>query len=192
MNHTPPPIHPPPIHPPHHPPPGRAEPEPPTAWLPLGESATRRLPVGAPPVWRRRSWQLGVGIGALAAVGLVAGIALASPDPSTPAAAPQAGVSAPSAPPTAPPSAGAGHRGGRFAVGPGESLLRGTVGSVAGDRVTVAAAGGGQTSVLTDAATTFVGNARSAADLTPGERITVLVKDGTAVAVRVPGVRPTG
>ena len=132
------------------------------------------------PVWRRRGPLIGAGLLVLVVAGLVVGIVLAAPgSPPTPtntaAAAPATS--------TAPAAGKAGKRGPK--LGPGESLVLGTVASVTdGQLVVTPNKGGNPVTVTTNDTTKFVGGATSITELKPGQRVQVIVKNGVAVAIR--------
>jgi TusA-related sulfurtransferase len=80
---------------------------------------------------------------------------------------------------------------GQAKLAPGESVLLGTVGSVSGTQLTITPDSGSQVT-FTTTNTKIAGGTKAITDLKPGERIEVVVKDGAAVAVRIPQVHDTG
>lgn len=147
----------------------------------------RPLPSGPPPgwprqpVWRRRGALIGAGLLVLVIAGLVAGIVLAAPNsPPTPTNA-AATLPATSTAPAA--GKGTGRKGPK--LGPGERLVAGTISTIANDQVTVTPAkGGNPVTVTTDGTTKFAGGATSVTDLRPGQRVQMIVRNGTAVTIR--------
>jgi hypothetical protein len=149
-----------------------------------GDDQTRLI--GPPPQWpalppvrRRRGPLIIAGVVVLAAAGLVVGIVLAVPSsPPTPS---NAAVAAPAS--TAP-SLGrrvAGHP----KLGPGESMVVGTISSVTGGQLVIAPTkGGNPVTVTTNDTTKVAGGATSLTDLRPGEHVQVIVRAGTAVTIR--------
>jgi hypothetical protein len=171
-------------------------PQPPQPTMHLGQAGPAAAQVWHQPLWRRRGPLIGAGILVLAIAGLVAGIVLAMP--STPAPTNTA-AAAPAT--TAPSAAGHGRKGakagkakgaGQAKLAPGESVLLGTVGSVSGTQLIVTPDSGAQVTLMTTASTKVAGGTKALTDLKPGERVEVVVKDSTAVAVRIPQVHDTG
>jgi len=164
--------------------------------LPPPDPGTRvftPIPSGPPPewpqpIWRRRGALIGAGLLVLVIAGLVVGIMLAAPgSPPTPANA-AATLPAASTAPVA--GKGTGRKGPKLA--PGERLVAGTISTVANDQVTVTPAkGGNPVTVTTDGTTKFAGGATSVTDLHPGERVQMIVRNGTAVTIRARS-QPTG
>ncbi|HEX4722928.1 MAG TPA: hypothetical protein VH333_10470 [Pseudonocardiaceae bacterium] len=151
---------------------------------PHGErTATRYVPPSEwpVPVWRRRGALIGAVAVVLAIAGIVVGIVIAAPS-SPPATANTAAV----APATTARAAADGKgKGNRVQLQPGESLVLGTVSSVAdGQLVVTPTKGGDPVTVTTSATTRFAGDATSVTDLRQGERVQLIVKAGAAVAIR--------
>jgi hypothetical protein len=146
---------------------------------------TQYLPVGPPPqplpLWRRRGPVILAGVGVLAVAGLVVGIVLASPSgPPVPA---NAAAVAPASTTTTP---AAGRRAaGHPKLGPGESLVVGTISSVSTSQLVVTPGkGGNPVTVAVDGTTKVAGGASAIPDLHAGERVQVIVRAGTAVTIR--------
>jgi hypothetical protein len=141
---------------------------------------------------RRTWWWVGGGIGVLVVVGLIVGIALSGGSSSPPAAGP-APIVAPSsstggAPATTGKNGKAAKGAGGVRVGAGISALQGPVTSVGDGKLTITPEGLPAVSVTTtDSTKVSGGGASSLSDLKPGQPVIVLVKDGTAVTVRVRG-----
>lgn len=131
------------------------------------------------PIWRRRGALVGAGLLVLVVAGLVVGIVLAAPSsPPTPA---NAAATLPAA--STAPAAGKGRKGPKLA--PGEKIVAGTVSSVTNNQITVTLAkGGNPVTVTTDDTTKFVGSATSVTDLRAGQRVQMIVRNGTAVTIR--------
>jgi hypothetical protein len=141
-------------------------------------------PPGWPvPVWRRRGALIGAAVVVLAIAGLVVGIVIAAPS-SPPALSNTAAVAPATSTSAAAKGKGKGDRG-RVKLQPGERLVLGTVSSVTGGQLVVTPTkSGSPVTVTTNSTTRFAGGATSVTDLKQGERVQLIVKDGTAVAVR--------
>lgn len=142
-------------------------------------------PPGWPvPFWRRRGALIGAGVLVLVVVGLVVGIVLAIPG--TPPTPTNTAAVSPSASSTAhAPGGKVGKHAARPHLAPGESLVTGSVSSVTGGQLTVTPANGGQpVTVTTDGTTRFAGGVTSITDLQQGQRVQMIVRNGTAVAIR--------
>lgn len=154
----------------------------------IGQSGPLIEPAGIPyaappewpaPPWRRRGPLIAAGVLVLAVAGLVVGIVLA-----VPSSPPQPSNAAVVAPASTAPSLGR-PVGRRPKLGHGESLVNGTVSSVAGGQLVISSVkGGNPVTVTTNDTTKFGGGATSLADLHPGEHVQVIVRAGTAVTIR--------
>lgn len=181
------------------PPPGREQPRYETYggesfFAPPGE--TQQLPVGPPPPDPRRRRTLWI-VGGLVAFVLVAGgvaAIVATSGPSSAASSPTASASP--SPGNTPPAKGHGkgakHRKGDAGgvLAGGASALQGTVTSVAPGKLTITPSGMPPITVNTSDSTKVSGpDAGSLSDVGAGQQVVVVVRNGTATAIRI---RQTG